>query len=94
MVMKADAEFVQPRRVIMEYDTFLNLLFHFPGATKSEGDRSQNKRRLSGRNRKIFGAVANLFGRNRESRASEAAGRGNSPEAKPRKLSGRKREVY
>ena len=42
----------------------------------------------------MFGWVAEIVGRNRESRPSEAAGRGNSPEAKPRKMNGRKRVAY
>jgi hypothetical protein len=42
----------------------------------------------------MFGGIAEIVGRNRESRPSEAAGRGNSPEAKPRKMNGRKRVAY
>jgi hypothetical protein len=42
----------------------------------------------------MFGGIAQIVGRNRESRPSEAAGRGNSPEAKPRKMNGRKRVAY
>jgi hypothetical protein len=42
----------------------------------------------------MFDWVVEIVGRNRESRPSEAAGRGNSPEAKPRKMNGRKRVAY
>src|SRR5260370_42150129 len=42
----------------------------------------------------MFGWIAEIVGRTRESRPSEAAGRGNSPEAKPRKMNGRKRVAY
>ena len=42
----------------------------------------------------MFGWVAEIVGRNRESRPSEAAGRGDSPEAKPMKMNGRKRVAY
>jgi hypothetical protein len=42
----------------------------------------------------MFGWAAEIVGRNRESRPSEAAGRGNSPEAKPMKMNGRKTVAY
>jgi hypothetical protein len=42
----------------------------------------------------MFGWVAKIVGRNRESRPSEAAGRGNSPEAKPMKMNGRNTAAY
>jgi hypothetical protein len=42
----------------------------------------------------MFGWVAEIVGWNRESRPSEVAGLGNSPEAKPRKMNGRNKVAY
>src|SRR6266700_6751432 len=57
---------------------------HFPGAPRSEGP-------LLPRRAGALWEGPVPFGRNRESRTREAAGRRNWPEAVPRKMSGRKR---
>src|SRR5580704_3644406 len=68
----------------IEIHVFLLFLPHFPEAPQSEGRCSQSERLHSGRDPRSLGT-------NRESRGREAAGRRNSPEAVPRKRSGRKR---
>src|ERR1700723_2683124 len=67
----------------LRYMSFSFFLPHFPEAPQSEGRCSQGERLHSGRD-------PATLGRNRESRRREAAGRRNSPEAVPRKRSGRK----
>ena len=60
---------------------------HFPEASKSE-------RLLLPKQVAAFWEGTVLFGRNRESRRREAAGRRNEPEAVPGEMSGRKRLAY
>src|SRR5882724_10391699 len=81
---------LQPRPIPLNYQVrhefFSFFLPHFPGALRSE--RPLLPRRAGAL---WEGPVA--FGRNRESRSREAAGRRNWPEAVPRKLRGRKRSL-
>src|SRR5882724_189404 len=81
---------LQPRPIPLNYQVrhefFSFFLPHFPGAPKSE--RPLLPRRAGA----LWGGLV-LFGRNRESRSREAAGRRNWPEAVPRKMRGRKRSV-
>src|SRR6266481_1182610 len=65
---------------------FSFFLPHFPGALRSE-------RPLLPRRADALREGPVLFGRNRESRSREAAGRRNWPEAVPRELRGRKRAL-
>ena len=64
---------------------FSSFLPHVPGAHPK---REAAARKASG----YLWEGPVLFGRGRESRSSEAAGRGNWPEAVPRKMRGRKRD--
>src|SRR5579859_5399337 len=59
----------------------------FLGHPEARGRCSQGEQMLYGRD-------LVPFGRSRESRSREAAGRRNWPEAVPRKMSGRKRDTY
>ena len=65
----------------------------FLGHPRARASASKAERLLY-RREPMFGWVAEIVGWNRESRLSEAAGRGNSPEAKPRTRDGRKRVAY
>src|ERR1700738_5299482 len=70
----------------VRHNFFSFFLPHFPGAPRSE-------RPLLPRRADALWEGPVQFGRNRESRSREAAGRRNWPEAVPKKMRGRKRPL-
>jgi hypothetical protein len=76
-----------PLNYQVRHEIFSFFLPHFPGAPRSE-------RLLLPRRAGALWEGPVPFGRNRESRSREAAGRRNWPEAVPRKIRGKKKTAY